>query len=191
MNLHSKNPGLVVRGALMLLMVTVPLAISCKREERHFDPPPVTASVPVVLSDLQPGAPGLKAPTKNPLEENATALSDGKRLFSQYNCTGCHANGGGAIGPPLMDEKWIYGSDPANIYSTIVEGRPNGMPSYRNKISDYQVWELSAYVRSLSGQVRKDVAPGRNDSMNVHRSEQRLERTTPEQSAIPKAAEQP
>jgi cytochrome c oxidase cbb3-type subunit 3 len=167
------------------------LGISCKREERQFDPPPAPANAPILMSDLQPGAPGSQAGPKNPLEGNATALSDGKRLFSQYNCTGCHANGGGAIGPPLMDEKWIYGSEPVNIYSTIVEGRPNGMPSFRHKISDYQVWEISAYVRSLSGQVRKDVAPGRNDDMNVHRSEQRIERKTPEHSAIPKSAEQP
>jgi len=191
MNVHSKKSGLVIRVALALLMMTAPLAVSCKREKRQFEPPPALTSVPVVMSDLQPGAPAPQVATRNPLEENATALSDGKRLFSQYNCTGCHANGGGAIGPPLMDEKWIYGSDPANIYSTIVEGRPNGMPSFRNKISDYQVWELSAYVRSLSGQVRKDVAPGRSDDMNVHRSEQRVERKTPEQSAIPKSAEQP
>jgi cytochrome c oxidase cbb3-type subunit 3 len=90
-----------------------------------------------------------------------------------------------------MDEKWIYGADPANIYATIVEGRPNGMPSFRYKIPDNQVWELTAYVRSLSGQVRKDIAPGRNDDMNVHRSEQRAERKTPQNSGIPKSAEQP
>ena len=36
----------------------------------------------------------------------------GKRLFSWYNCIGCHANGGGGIGPPLMDDEWIYGSRP-------------------------------------------------------------------------------
>lgn len=191
MNVHSRNSKIVRGSASILLNLSVLFLVSCKREERHFEPPPVTANIPVMMSDLQPGASGPQAPTKNPLEENANALSDGKRLFAQYNCTGCHANGGGAIGPPLMDEKWIYGSDPANIYSAIVEGRPNGMPSFRHKISDYQVWELSAYVRSLSGQVRKDVAPGRSDDMNVHRSEQRVERKTPEQSAVPKAAEQP
>ena len=191
MNLHSRYLRLVVHRGWTVLVLMGLLGVSCKREERQFEPPAATGNVPVVMSDLQPGAPGPQAGTKNPLEENATALSDGKRLFSQYNCTGCHANGGGAIGPPLMDEKWIYGSDPANIYSTIVEGRPNGMPSFRHKISDYQVWELSAYVRSLSGQVRKDVAPGRSDDMNVHRSEQRIERKTPEQSAVPKSAEQP
>jgi cytochrome c oxidase cbb3-type subunit 3 len=173
------------------LFLPLLLIVSCKREERHFEPPPTPANTTVVMSDLQPGAPRPQAPTKNPLEDNANALSDGKRLFSQYNCTGCHANGGGAIGPALMDEKWIYGGDPANIYATIVEGRPNGMPSFRHKISDYQVWEISAYVRSLSGQVRKDVAPGRSDDMNVHRSEQRVERKTPQQTSVPKAAEQP
>jgi cytochrome c oxidase cbb3-type subunit 3 len=64
-----------------------------------------------------------------------------------------------------MDAQWIYGSEPQNIYTTIVEGRPNGMPSFRGKIPDQQVWEIVAYVRSLSGQLPKDVAPGRDDHM--------------------------
>ena len=67
------------------------------------------------------------------------------------NCTGCHAHGGGAIGPPLMDDSWIYGSHPDQIFATIVEGRPNGMPSFRGKLPDYEIWQLAAYVRSLSG----------------------------------------
>ena len=59
-------------------------------------------------------------------------------LFTSYNCVGCHGSGGGGgMGPPLKDHKWIYGADPANIFATIVEGRPNGMPSCRNKIPDY------------------------------------------------------
>jgi cytochrome c oxidase cbb3-type subunit 3 len=84
-----------------------------------------------------------------------------------------------------MDEKWIYGERPENIYSTIVEGRPNGMPSFRQKIPDNQVKQLVAYVQSMSGQLRKDVAPTRNDSMNAHRSEQRTERKTPLQTTEP------
>jgi cytochrome c oxidase cbb3-type subunit 3 len=191
MNVHSRNAKLIFGTAWPGLFLPLLLVVSCKREERHFEPPPPPANTTVVMSDLQPGAPRPQASAKNPVEDNANALADGKRLYSQYNCTGCHANGGGAIGPALMDEKWIYGSDPANIYATIVEGRPNGMPSFRYKISDYQVWEISAYVRSLSGQVRKDVAPGRSDDMNVHRSEQRVERKTPQQAGVPKAAEQP
>ena len=38
--------------------------------------------------------------------------------------------GGGGIGPPLMDDRWIYGSAPENIYASIVQGRPNGMPAW-------------------------------------------------------------
>jgi len=45
-----------------------------------------------------------------------------------------------------MDDEWIYGFEPVNIFATIVEGRPNGMPSFRNRIPDYQVWQLVAYV---------------------------------------------
>ena len=81
-------------------------------------------------------------------EGSAYAVGEGKRLYSAYNCVGCHAHGGGAIGPALMDAEWIYGSRPEQIYSDIVQGRPNGMPSFAGKIPDYQVWELVAYVRS-------------------------------------------
>jgi cytochrome c oxidase cbb3-type subunit 3 len=81
-----------------------------------------------------------------------------------------------------MDATWIYGSNPENIYSTIVEGRPNGMPSFRQKIPDNQVWQIVAFVRSLSGQLRKDVAPTRSDDMNAHRSAERIKQETPKQS---------
>jgi cytochrome c oxidase cbb3-type subunit 3 len=67
-----------------------------------------------------------------------------------------------------MDDEWIYGFEPANIYFTIVEGRPNGMPSFRNKIPDFQVWQLVAYVQSMSGQTPIDASPGRSDRMRSH-----------------------
>jgi cytochrome c oxidase cbb3-type subunit 3 len=40
------------------------------------------------------------------------------------------------------------------------------MPAFRGRIPDDQVWQLVAYVRSLSGQLRKDVAPSRSDSLS-------------------------
>jgi cytochrome c oxidase cbb3-type subunit 3 len=87
----------------------------------------------------------------NPYAGNAHAIGEGKKLYGQYNCSGCHANGGGAIGPPLMDDKWIYGSAAENIFATIVEGRPQGMPAFGGRIVEYQIWQIVAYVRSLSG----------------------------------------
>jgi cytochrome c oxidase cbb3-type subunit III len=81
---------------------------------------------------------------------NAAAVNDGKRLFGQYNCSGCHSNGGGGMAPALMDDEWIYGDRLEQIHQTLVEGRPNGMPAWGGKIPDAQLWEISAYVRSMS-----------------------------------------
>jgi cytochrome c oxidase cbb3-type subunit 3 len=82
--------------------------------------------------------------------DNAEAVNTGKQLFKQYNCSGCHSNGGGGMGPSLMDGEWIYGGRLEQIHQTLVEGRPNGMPAWGGKVSDPQLWQISAYVRSLS-----------------------------------------
>jgi len=98
---------------------------------------------------------------------NAQALSDGQTLYAAFNCAGCHAHGGGGMGPPLLDKKWFYGSEPQQVYLSIWEGRPNGMPSFRGRIPEYQIWELVAYVRSLSGLASSNAAPGREDHMRT------------------------
>ena len=106
---------------------------ACKREQRRFreTPPAATASNAIVMSTLQPGPAVVETGIRNPYEDNAFAVAEGKRLFDQMNCSGCHSHGGGGIGPPLSDDQWIYGSDPQNIFSTIVEGRPNGRSEER------------------------------------------------------------
>src|SRR5947207_328285 len=84
--------------------------------------PPSRRTYPVRVSGLQPGKslPSTSA-LQNPYEGNAQTVSEGQRLFEQYNCSGCHFHGGGGIGPALMDSDWIYGSSPANIYASITE----------------------------------------------------------------------
>ena len=87
-----------------------------------------------------------------------------------------------------MDDKWIYGHEPANIYASIVQGRPNGMPSFGGHVPEDQVWQLVAYIRSMSGQLRSDVAPARSDSLSPGKPEQRRERETPKQQSLPQSA---
>lgn len=106
------------------------------------------------------------------------------------NCNGCHFNGGGGIGPALMDDEWIYGSRIENIVQTIKEGRPNGMPSFRGKIPDDQIWQIAAYVRSMAGLVRKDAAPSRKDDISARPAENRTPPTPPAGGATPGAAQQ-
>lgn len=158
-----------MKAAKLLIVVLFVFAWACEREERGFrvETPDSNRIAAKRVTSLQAGQPEATPEFKNEYEGNAQALSDGKRLFSQMNCVGCHLHGGGGIGPPLMDDKWVYGGQPDQIFATIVEGRPNGMPSFRGKLPDYQVWQLAAYVRSMSGQSPKDAAPGRDEHMQT------------------------
>ena len=79
------------------------------------------------------------------------------------------------MGPALMDDTWLYGSEPAQVFASIAQGRPNGMPTFGDKIQEAQIWQLVAYVRSLSGLVNKQVEPARSDEMRdrfrpIHRT---------------------
>lgn len=166
---------------LMLLCVAIPVA-GCEREERNTRPDPALGSSEqgVPVTTLAPGGerPSLSDTKAAEFENNAYHLSEGKRLFDWFNCSGCHANGGGGMGPALMDDKWIYGGSIESIHATIRDGRPNGMPSFRDRIPDDQIWELAAFVRALSGNASKAAAPSRNDDMMAHPSENRLPNAT-------------
>jgi cytochrome c oxidase cbb3-type subunit 3 len=160
---------------LAAVLLAVAGVAGCEREQRRFSEPggdSLTITTP--LSDIKAGGPvqsatgeGQQTTGISPYDQNAFAISEGQRLYEWFNCSGCHAHGGGAMGPALMDDQWIYGGAPDQIYSTIVQGRPNGMPSFGARIPRQQVWQLVAYVRSLSGQLRKDVEPGRPDAMQM------------------------
>ena len=159
---------------LLLVVVLACVALAgCKREQRKFTTPAPKAEAAASEPRLSPNQPalaqagGVRPPAgdDSPYETNAYGVAQGKHLYRWYNCNGCHANGGGGMGPPLMDAQWRYGSEPAQIFQSIVQGRPNGMPSFGGHIPDDQVWQIVAYVRSMSGQLRKDVAPSRSDTM--------------------------
>ena len=181
------------RTVVLFVLVAIGVA-GCERERRDFQTPPSGAQVTrsLRMTDITPGAPEPTSSARNPLEENAFALAQGKRLFHWYNCNACHGDGGGgSMGPALMDDVWIYGSEPANVFATIVQGRPNGMPSFGGRIPDKELWQLVAYVRSLSGQVDKTTATGRDDSIMVKPGENRMDPQKPVQATPSSASEHP
>jgi cytochrome c oxidase cbb3-type subunit 3 len=59
------------------------------------------------------------------------------------------------------------------------------MPSWRNRFGNDQVWQIVAYVRSLSGLQRKDVRTSRDDHTSAVPDEQNRNRQTPKQSFEP------
>jgi cytochrome c oxidase cbb3-type subunit 3 len=193
---RSAAARIVSAQAIWLVALAV-LVTACEREQRRFSEPVGNAPLApaVAIATIQPGGsrPSSSGTTatpamdrSGPYEENAYAISQGKRLFTWYNCIGCHAHGGGGIGPPLMDNAWRYGYAPDAIFTTIVQGRPNGMPAFAGRVPEQQVWQLVAYVRSMSAMVRADAAPGRADAMQAGEPELRRDRAQPRPEIVPK-----
>jgi cytochrome c oxidase cbb3-type subunit 3 len=160
------------RKAEILLIATAIFTLAaCDREERHSRSKPLGETVPSGESPdtiIPGGGPSNPLdPRAAEYDNNSPALAEGQFLYTKMNCVGCHAHGGGGMGPALMDDKWRYGGRIDQIAATIAEGRPNGMPSWRGKLTDDQIWKLAAYVRSLSGQPSKDVVSSRADAMST------------------------
>jgi cytochrome c oxidase cbb3-type subunit 3 len=145
------------------------LLVSCQREKHDIRPSPPNLAIfgdAARQSSLRPGGPVFPQPVvNNPYNSSGYDISEGQRLFQWYNCVGCHANGGGGIGPPLIKQHWIYGGEPENIFATIVQGRPNGMPSWGGRIPVYQIWQIVAYIRSMNGEQPRSATASRQDAI--------------------------
>jgi mono/diheme cytochrome c family protein len=95
------------------------------------------------------------------------ALADGKRLYD-VNCANCHgaraqgavkagignsiiAERGGKQPPDLTDPASDHGSTDTEVFTVIKKGIPSGMMApYEGRLSDVEIRNVVAYVRSLS-----------------------------------------
>jgi cytochrome c oxidase cbb3-type subunit 3 len=152
MSSPCRNPERRAAATRLLLpfaLATV-LAVAANNASAQQDTAPEAQHGPneVSVSGLFPngGAPPPRDPIGTRFEGNKSAIATGKELFDQMNCSGCHFNGGGGMGPALMSGHWRYGGR----IDQIAQGRPNGMPSWQDSLQPQQIWELAAYVKSLS-----------------------------------------
>jgi cytochrome c oxidase subunit II len=93
-------------------------------------------------------------------------VQTGEKLFSEFNCANCHATGarqrcpqlGGLYGTDVLlegggkvkfDETYIRESI-INPNAKITRGFPAVMPTYRGQLSEEQILDLIAYIRSLT-----------------------------------------
>lgn len=117
---------------------------------------PSATQAPTFISHPAHIQPGLSpqqslASLTNPYEGDAQRVSEGAKLYIAYNCIDCHgAEGSGFMGPSLQDSRWRFGGSPGEVFQSIYEGRPDGMPAWGGRIGDDQIWRLVSYVRSLS-----------------------------------------
>ena len=166
------------RSVLVMAMCALALT-ACGREARLFRQPATTAAPPPASRVAEVQSIPRKYEINGPYDANAWSVAQGKRIYVWFNCNGCHAMGGGGMGPSLMDNKWLYGDQPQDIFKSITDGRPNGMPAFGKRISEEQVWQLVAYVRSMSALIPDDALPGRSDSLSAVKPELRRDEVDP------------
>ena len=155
------------QAALVLLcVVAAPLAMAQQPPSEQAPPtalpppPQINANTPseaygqllrVPTNTIIPGAVPVRPEIKVPALDDPAAPQRGMMAFNAFNCVGCHmGNGGGGMGPALSAGNFIYGDEPENIYLTIVQGRPRGMPAWGSVLPNQTIWDLVAYIRNLS-----------------------------------------
>ena len=78
------------------------------------------------------------------------------------NCAGCHAYDlTGGMGPDLTDNSWQYGGKPGEIFHTIAEGTPRGMPAWKDKLTPDQIWQIVSLYSEQARQLTE-----RRDAQN-------------------------
>jgi mono/diheme cytochrome c family protein len=131
---------------------------------------PQPSSVPGAGQNL-PAATAAPQPTGVATPQSAratTGVAEGERLFTSLACAGCHLMDGSGPGPAL---KGVFGSQVAleggatvtadeayiresilNPTAKVVAGRQPIMPSFQGRISEAELAQLVAYIKSLGQQ---------------------------------------
>lgn len=80
---------------------------------------------------------------------DASRLAAGEALFNKH-CVVCHGTEGqGDTGPNLTDEHWLYGGNIKDVFATVKYGADNGMKSWKDDLTPFQIHEVASYVKTL------------------------------------------
>lgn len=146
------------RAGLALAVLLVPLGWGCR--DRADVSPPATMPAADVIANVPLGdvaGPELRrlraaAAIANPLHGDARARARGEQLFTAMNCVACHGyDARGGMGPDLTDDHWRYGGLPVQVYKSIHEGRPKGMPAFGRLLPAESIWQMVSHLETLGG----------------------------------------
>ena len=87
----------------------------------------------------------------NPFTGNADMAAEGRTLYFQVGCQGCHGGGGGGgMATSVIDDAWVFGSDDAALFRLIKGEMPDQtMPTVYSVLEDDEVWQILAFIRSV------------------------------------------
>lgn len=90
----------------------------------------------------------------NPFTGNEEAIKEGRQLYLQSGCPGCHGSGGGgamAGATAFIRDTWKFGGDD-ETYFKVTKGTYPGqtMPAvFGSVLTDEQIWKIIAWIRSI------------------------------------------
>ena len=102
---------------------------------------------PAATGAVEPAAP----PKRNPFTGNADGVAEGRTLYFQVGCQGCHGGGGGGgMATSVIDDAWTFGSDDDVLFRLVKGEIPEQtMPTVYSVLEDDEVWKILAFIRSV------------------------------------------
>ena len=99
-----------------------------------------------------PAAASAPAPAKlNPFTGDADMAAEGRTLYFEVGCQGCHGGGGGGgMATSVIDDAWTFGSHDEVLFRLIKGEIPDQtMPTVYDVLEDEEVWKILAFIRSV------------------------------------------
>jgi putative heme-binding domain-containing protein len=108
------------------------------------------AVVVLIAGGARPAAQAKTDRETNPLAGNALAVKQGQNIF-RGRCAVCHGiDAKGYRGSDLTTGDWVHGGSDRQIFRTITTGVPGTEMPGSGNLSEDEVWQLIAYLRTLS-----------------------------------------
>ncbi|HEY6506386.1 MAG TPA: c-type cytochrome [Vicinamibacterales bacterium] len=103
-------------------------------------------------------------PAKNPLEGDAAAIRAGMGLF-RGRCGDCHGIDATGVRGPDITQVWASGRTDEGLFRTIRNGVPGTEMPANPRVSDPEIWQILAFLRTIaaapsSAALRGDAASG-------------------------------
>lgn len=138
--------SLVASGVILTMVLADGVALAAP-----VAPSTTGADISVGMTAVAVNDSETSTPDTNPYAGDEEKAAAGKKLYISYGCVGCHGqSGGGGMGPSLIDGGWRYGGADADLFHSIHDGRPKGMPAWSSHLTDDQIWEVITFLRTIS-----------------------------------------
>jgi len=89
----------------------------------------------------------LAAPVAAAQQPSEAEIDQGRQVYDEL-CAACHGRDMVSAGTVTFDLRKFPKDDVARFRKAVLEGKPPGMPPWRDKVSDEDIRLLWAYVRS-------------------------------------------